>query len=365
MNGELLRVVDSIHREKAIDPEVILTSIEQALGVAAKKHLDTENVPVVKIDRQTGAITAHDGELAIDPRELGRIAAQTAKHVIIQKIREAERDIVYGEYEGKRHEIVVGQVSRAEGGNLICSLGKVEAVLPRNEQVPGESFRVGERVKAYVLDIGKRGSKITVVLSRSCEEFVRKLFDVEVPEIADGTVVIKGIAREVGYRTKITVASNDPKVDAVGACVGVKGARIRNVVDELNGENIDIIRWSEDPAELIRNSLKPAEIASVEIDPDNRRATVQVTRDHLSQAIGKGGRNVRLASRLTNWEIDILGLEDEEPAEPPAAQVAEQPTAEEPAVTTSEEPPADNPPPAEEGAGESPAGEPTSEETTT
>ncbi|MFN3484784.1 MAG: transcription termination factor NusA, partial [Planctomycetota bacterium] len=204
---------------------------------------------------------------------------------------------------------------------LICKIGdKAEATMLKGDQVPGENYRIGDRLRAYVSEVEKRGTRVRVYLSRAHEDFVRRLFELEVPEIADGTVVIKGIAREPGYRTKITVHSTNERVDCLGACVGVRGSRIRNVVDELNGENVDIVRWSDNPQELIRNSLKPAEVAEVILDEAQRRATVYVLKDQLSQAIGKGGRNVRLASKLSGWEIDIyeLGAEGAVAGEAPA-----------------------------------------------
>ncbi len=319
MNGELLRYVESIQREKVIDRELIFQSLEQALAQAAKKHLNTLDLPVVKIDRATGDITAMDGQKPIDTA-LSRIAFQQARQIFVQKLREAESSTVYNEFAHKKGDIVATSIVRYEGPHLICKIGeKAEATILKTEQVPGENYRLGQHIRAYITEVEKKGVKIRIYLSRAHEDFVKRLFELEVPEIADGTVVIKGIAREPGYRTKLTVTSVNEKVDCLGACVGVRGSRIRNVVDELNGENVDIIRWSADPKELIRNALKPSEVADVTLNEVAHRATVLVVKDELSQAIGKGGRNVRLASKLTAWEIDIFEQGTEvQPAAPPA-----------------------------------------------
>ncbi|MBI4565194.1 MAG: transcription termination factor NusA [Planctomycetes bacterium] len=323
MNGELLRIVDAIHRDKSIDKDIIFESIEQALAQATKKHLNLEELPAVRIDRATGQITASDQGIPIDASLLGRIAYQQARQIFVQKLREAESDTVYHEYAHKKGDIVTATVVRYDGPHLLCKIGeKAEATMLRSEQVPGENYRIGERLRAYIVEVEKKGTRIRIYLSRSHEDFVRRLFELEVPEVADGTVVIKGIAREPGYRTKLTVTSTNARVDCLGACVGVRGSRIRNVVDELNGENVDIVRWSDVPKDLVRHALKPAEVADVQLNESEHRATVYVAKDELSQAIGKGGRNVRLASKLTGWEIDIyeLGADTQPPpAEAPAA----------------------------------------------
>jgi transcription termination/antitermination protein NusA len=315
--GEVLRIVDAIHREKGIDKELIFQSIESALALAAKKHLNMKEPPTVTIDRIKGDIQAFDGEEPVETSTLGRIAYQAARQLLVQKLREVESESVFSEFAHKKGDIVAGSVARFEGPHLVLRIGdKAEATMLKGDQVPGENYRLGDHVRAYVSDVERRGTRVRVYVSRSHEDFVRRLFELEVPEIGDGTVVIKGIAREPGYRTKITVHSTNDRVDCLGACVGVRGSRIRNVVDELNGENVDIVRWSEDALELIRNSLKPAEIEEVNLDKVQKRATVYVTKDHLSQAIGKGGRNVRLASRLAGWEIDIYELGGDTPEKP-------------------------------------------------
>jgi N utilization substance protein A len=339
---EVLRIVDAIHREKAIDQEVIFESLEQALALAAKKHLGSVELPVVRIDRQTGEIaaTSEDGS-PIDPSVLGRIAFQAARQLFVQKLREAENENIYSEFSGRQGDIVTCSVVQHEGPHLVCKIGdRAEGILLRGDQVPGESYRIGDRVRVFISQVERKGNRVKVYLSRTNEEFVRRLFELEVPEIQDATVVIKGIAREPGYRTKITVTSTNDRVDCLGACVGVRGSRIRNVVEELNGENVDIVRWSESPGDLIKNSLKPAEVAEVILDEERRRATVYVLKDELSQAIGKGGRNVRLASKLTGWEIDIyeLGAPETEGKEGEEKEAApEEAPAEGPPETPSEE----------------------------
>jgi N utilization substance protein A len=242
MNGsELIRFVDAIHRDKAIDPELVFQSLEQAFSQAAKKALNLEEAPTVRIDRASGEISSEQG-IPIDASHLGRIAYQQARQVLVQKLREAESDTVYNEYAHKKGDIVTAIVVRYDGPHLLCRIGeRAEATMTKPDQVPGENYRIGGRVRAYVSEVEKRGTRIRIFISRAHEDFVRRLFELEVPEIADGTVVIKKIAREAGYRTKLTVASTNDRVDCLGACVGVRGSRIR-VVDELNRRN-DIVRW--------------------------------------------------------------------------------------------------------------------------
>jgi len=306
MNGELLKIVESIHRDKSIDKEIVFTGIESALLSAARKHYGGECEIDIAVDRETGEVKAFDGDTPIDPGELGRIAAQTAKQVIIQKIREAERDVLYIEYEQRVGDIVTGAVSRFEGPNIIINIGNTEAVLPREEQIRGETFHSGEHVRAIIKSVEKVGPKLRIVASRTDASFVVRLFELEVPELAEHIIEVKGIAREAGRRTKIAVASHDSRVDCVGACVGVRGTRIKNVIDELGGEKIDIVRWNESPEVFIMYCLKPAQVSSVEFDYDTGRAMVIVEEDQLSLAIGKKGQNVRLAAKLTDWEIDIV-----------------------------------------------------------
>ena len=303
--SEILRLVEALHREKDIDKEIVFRGLEAALISAARKHFGTEKDINVQIDRHTGNVSASDEQGEIHPMELGRIAAQTAKQVIIQKIREAEREALQQEYTGKINSIAGGSVLRLEGPNIIVNLGRTEGLVPRSEQIPGESYHIGERIRALITEVRGVGSKVRVVLSRTRPELVARLFELEVPEVSDHVVEIKAIAREAGYRSKVAVSSTDARVDCVGACVGVQGSRIRNIVDELNGEKIDIVRWSEAPDTLIAQALKPAEIVSIQLDPATRHAQVTVPRDQQSLAIGKRGQNVWLACKLTGWEIDI------------------------------------------------------------
>ena len=246
----------------------------------------------------------------MDPAELGRIAAQTAKQVIIQKIREAERDSLFDEFEDQRGDLVTGTVQRFEGGAVIVNLGKTDAILPRSEQIPGESYHPNERIRAIILDVRKVGQRVKIILSRTHPDFVRRLFELEIPEIADQIIAIRALAREAGYRSKVAVTSIDTKVDAVGACVGVRGTRIKNIVDELGGERIDIVRWNESLQVLIPNALQPAEIDEVMLCHLLGRAIVLVRDDQLSLAIGRRGQNVRLASKLVGWDIEIMTAEE-------------------------------------------------------
>ncbi|MCI0340635.1 MAG: transcription termination factor NusA, partial [Planctomycetales bacterium] len=310
MNGELLRLIDAIHRDKDIDRELIFQGLESALTMAARKRLGTNEAVVIEIDRDTGDILAQGEARDIDLGFLGRIAAQTAKQVILQKIREAERDVIYAEYEGKKHDLAAGTVSRFEGPNVLVNLGKTEGILPRREQVPDEIYNVGDRVRCYVLDVKKVGQRVKIILSRAHPDFIRRLFELEVPEVAEKIIEIKGLVREAGYRTKIAVASIDSRVDCVGACVGVRGSRIRTVIEELGGEKIDIIRWSDSSEVLLMHALKPATINQIVLDERVGKARVIVEEDQLSLAIGRRGQNVRLASRLSGWEIDIMSPDE-------------------------------------------------------
>lgn len=306
---ELLRLVDTLHREKGIDNEVVFQGIEAALLSAARKHLGASENVVITINRETGEITALDDGLTIDPADLGRIAAQTAKQVMIQKIREGERDAISKDFAERLETVVAGTVQRFEGPNIVVSLPRTEGFLPKSEQIFNETYHVGNRIRALVLEVRGVGARVRVVLSRTHPEFVRKLFELEVPEVTEHVVEIHGIAREAGSRTKIAVQSKDSRVDAVGACVGVQGARIQSIRDELNGEKIDIVPWSSDPEVFITNALRPAQIQDLELDESRQRVVVTVAEDQLSLAIGKRGQNVRLAAKLTGWDIDIQSAE--------------------------------------------------------
>jgi N utilization substance protein A len=309
MNGqELIRLVDTIHRDKDIDKEILFEAIETALLTAVKKRYGERDSLSIEIDRETGEVIAWDGDVEaadVNMTELGRIAAQTAKQVIIQRIRDAERDVVYDEYEHKVNTIVSGVVQRIEMGNIIVNLGRAEGIVPKHEKVRTENYNPGDRIKALVYDVKKVGPKVKIMLTRASPEIVLHLFELEVPEISDHVIEVKAIAREPGFRTKIAVSSIDSRVDCIGACVGIRGSRIKAITDELNGEKIDIIRWSDNTREMITNSLKPAMINSIDIDDETNIARVLVNDDQLSLAIGRKGQNVRLASRLTGYEIKI------------------------------------------------------------
>jgi N utilization substance protein A len=306
MNQELLRIVDALARDKNIDKETMFEDLEAAMLSAIRKANAATDDVTVRIDRQSGDISATVDGTAMSIRDLGRIAAQTAKQVMIQRIRAAERDSLYEEYLERKGQIVTGRVARWEGGALVVDLGRVEAYLPRGEQIPGDSHQPEQRMRAMVLDVKEDPSHLRILLSRTHPDFIRALFELEVPEVAEKIIEIKSLAREAGYRTKVAVSSLDPKVDAVGACVGIRGSRIKNIVDELGGEKIDIVRWNDSSKILIANALKPAEVAEIALCFELGRATVVVTDDQLSLAIGKRGQNVRLAARLTGWDIDIL-----------------------------------------------------------
>jgi N utilization substance protein A len=307
---ELLRMVDSIHREKNIDSELVLQAIEAALVTAGKRHFGEAAEVTVTIARDGGAITATCDGRALDQEEIGRIGAQTARQIITQKIREAERDARMDEFQDQVGQLVTGIVQRTERGVTIVQLGQVEAILPRSEQIPGESYHNGERVRAIVYEVKAAGNRIKVILSRTKATLIQRLFEQEIPEIADGVIEIKGVSREPGYRSKVAVTSSDTRVDCVGACVGMRGNRIKNVTGELAGERIDIVRWSEDPVVLITNSLQPAEVQQVLLCDMIGRAIALVADDQLSQAIGRYGQNVRLASKLCGWDIEIMTADE-------------------------------------------------------
>ncbi len=312
MNAEFLAVLENIEREKGISRQVLLESVEAALVSAAKKVLHDKDKDVqVRIDPMSGKIGIFSDGKEIVSQEFGRIAAQTAKQVIFQKIREAERDVVFHEFHGKMDSIASGTVYRFEKGSLLVDLGKTEGVLPKREMSPRDNYRQGDSIHAFILEVNKTAKGPQVILSRSHPGFVKALFELEVPEVAEGTVEICSVAREAGDRTKIAVWSKNDKVDCVGACVGIRGSRVKGVVKELQGEKIDIVRYSENVDEYIRAALSPAEASTVTIlDEEEKKVSVIVADDQLSLAIGKNGQNVRLASKLTGWSIDIRSKKD-------------------------------------------------------
>ena len=337
-NKELILALEELEKEKGIKKEYLLESIETALLTASKRNFDAlENVRIV-MDPQTGAthvfsikevmedakdpaleISLEDArkintdvnlgdnvEVEIVPRDFGRIAAQTAKQVIIQKLREAEREIIYTEFNDRKGEIVSGIIQKADKNIVVMDLGRLEGIMPTKEQMPTEKYKVNDKIKGYVLDV-ERGAKGApqVIVSRSHPDFVRKLLEFEIPEIYEGVIEIKSVSRDPGYRSKVAVYSPDPNIDPVGSCVGQKGVRIQNVINELSGEKIDVIEWNEEPSIYISSALLPAKILAVDIKEEERFAQVIVPDDQLSLAIGRAGQNARLAAKLTNWKIDI------------------------------------------------------------
>ncbi|MCB1070530.1 MAG: transcription termination/antitermination protein NusA [Verrucomicrobia bacterium] len=337
MNNELLAVVEHMERERGISRETLLTAIESAVLGAAKKSVSPAQELRIVIDRKTYDFKAfaqvtvvekvtlpHDEislteakrrdpeaklgdvmEIEVTPRNFGRIAAQTAKQAILHRIRQAERDMTFEEYKDRIHDIVSGTVRRFERSDVILDLGRCEAVLSGRERVPTEEYQVGDRIRAMIVEVDNKPQGTLILLSRSHPDFVKRLFELEVSEIADKTVEIRAIAREAGFRTKVAVTSNDDKVDPVGACVGLRGTRVKNIVRELSGEKIDIVRWSDDVKTFVTNALAPAKLVRMVIDEDTRTITIIVDSDQLSLAIGKKGQNARLTAKLTGWKIDI------------------------------------------------------------
>ena len=337
MNTELLEALTILEKEKNISKEVLMEAIEQSLIQACKNHFGKADNVHVTIDHETCEFSVYADKTVVevveDPvmeislsnakmmdskyelgdivqvpiqsKQFGRIATQNAKNVILQKIREEERKVLYDEYFQKEKDVVTGVVQRYMGKNVSVNLGKVDAILSENEQVKGEVYKPTERIKVYVLEVKDSPKGPKIMVSRTHPELVKRLFEAEVTEVKDGIVEIKSIAREAGSRTKIAVWSNDPDVDAVGACVGMNGARVNTIVEELRGEKIDIISWNENPALLIENALSPAKVITVLADPDEKTALVIVPDYQLSLAIGKSGQNARLAAKLTGWKIDI------------------------------------------------------------
>ncbi len=337
MNAELIAVIEYLQREKGIDKEVLIEAVEQALLQASKKSVGPARDLRIEIDRKTGEIRAfaklkvvetvvnkhdeialadarrrnpnvqigEDVEVEVTPANFGRIAAQTAKQAMLQKIRQVEKNMVFEEFKGRAGDIISGTVRRFERSDVIVDLGRIEGVMPSRERVPTEEYQPGDRIRAYILSVDNSGHGPEIILSRSHPDFVKKLFELEVTEIADKTVEIKAIAREAGYRSKIAVWSRDEKVDPVGACVGMKGMRVKNIVRELSGEKIDIIRWDPNIRQFVANALAPAKIKNLILDEAHKAVKIIVDPDQLSLAIGKKGQNARLTSKLTGWNIDI------------------------------------------------------------
>ena len=338
MLSDLKRIIEQISRDKGIEKHLLVETIEEAVRSAARKKYGSRRDMEVQYNEELGEVEIFqfrtvmekvedeqteislEEASALDPgvklhdeigtkmdniSELGRIAAQSAKQVIIQKMKDAELDVIYDMYKGRKGDIVNGIVQRFERGNMIINLGRTDAILPHGEQIPKRSFRQGDRIRALLLDVRQSAREQQLVLSRTNNDFLSKLFEMEVPEIAEGIVKIMGVSREPGFRAKIAVASSETDVDPVGACVGMKGSRVQNVVQELQGERIDIVPWSPDPAKFVSNAMAPAEVSMVLVDEDKKALMAVVPDDQLSLAIGRQGQNVRLASKLLGWNIDV------------------------------------------------------------
>lgn len=362
MNKELLNAIAYLSKEKGVSPDVICDTLEAVLITAYKKEPGANPTATVELNRASGdyAIKAAknvvdevedpDTEISLSdarkldagyeagdvvnvdvtPHNFGRIAAQAAKQVMIQHLREAERNIVYDEFSSRVDDVITGLVQRVENHNAYVDLGKAEAILPASEQIPGETYTTGQRIKCYVVEVRKTTKGAQILVSRTHPGLLKRLFELEVPEIYEGVVELKSVAREPGRRSKIAVYSRDANVDSVGACVGPKGARVRNIVTELQNEKIDIVKWDEDPAVYIANALSPAQVISVTVDEENKASTVVVPDYQLSLAIGKAGQNARLAAKLTGWKIDIK-------SESQAAELAAKAQAEAEAAPAAEE----------------------------
>lgn len=356
VNKELLNAIAYLSKEKGVSADVICDSLEAVLITAYKKEPDANPNAIVELNRQTGdykilapktvveTVEDEDSEISlamaqilnpeysegdvinvnVTPKNFGRVAAQAAKQVMIQRLREAERSIVYDEFSNRQDDIITGIIQRIEQRNVYVNLGKAEAVLPVSEQIPTETYTIGQRIKCYVVEVRKTTKGAQILVSRTHPGLLKRLFELEVPEIYDGVVELKSVAREPGRRSKIAVYSRDENVDCVGACVGPKGTRVQNIVTELQNEKIDIVKWDEDPAVYIANALSPATVVSVTVDEAEKTSNVVVPDYQLSLAIGKAGQNARLAAKLTNWKIDIK-------SESQAAELAEQ-KVDEPAV---------------------------------
>jgi len=338
MLSDLKRIIDQISRDRGFDKALLIEAIEEAVQSAARKKLGSRRDIEVRYNEEYGEVEIFQfrivveepldeqteivldealkldpevrlgdelGEKMVDITDLGRIAAQSAKQVIIHKMKDAEREVIYGMFKDRVGEVIGGIVQRFERGNMIVNLGRTDAILPKDQQIPKRSFKQGDRIRAYLKEVRQTARDSQLILSRTCDEFLEKLFIMEVPEMAEGIVRVMGVAREPGFRAKIAVSSSEGDVDPVGACVGMKGSRVQNVVQELQGERIDIVTWSPDPAKYVYNALAPAHVSMVRVDEDAKSLLVVVPNDQLSLAIGRQGQNVRLASRLLGWRIDV------------------------------------------------------------
>ncbi len=364
MSADFVNAIQELGKEKGIEPAILFQAVEDALVVAYKKNFDSTQTVRVELDKATGDFHVYEQRKIVEtpvnlheeislaeaqkidpgyqlddileqevyPKDFSRIAVQNAKQIIMQRIREAERGIVYDQYSGLENDIVTGIIQRMERGTVYIDLGKVEAILAQNEQIPGEIYQYHERMKFYIVEVKKTSKGPQILVSRTHPGLLKRLFELEVPEIHDGLVEIKSVAREAGMRSKIAVSSKDEKVDPVGACVGHKGMRVQNIVNELRGEKIDIVRYSDDPEEFVANALSPAKVVSTAANAEEKICRVIVPDYQLSLAIGKEGQNARLAAKLTGWKIDI---KSESQAQELAASASETDT-KEPATASAE-----------------------------
>lgn len=372
MSKELLDALDVLEKEKGVKREIVIDALEAALSSAYKRNYGQAQNVAVDFDEKKGNVHVYAVKTVVDevadpqlevslkdaldinkayelgdtikfevtPGNFGRIAAQTAKQVILQRVREAEREKIYNEYIQYEHEIVTGEIERQDYRFIYVNLGDVEAVMSRRDQIPGEQYNSHDKIKVYIYKVDNATRGPQVFVSRAHPDLLKRLFEQEVPEIFDGTVEIKAVSREAGDRAKVAVWSNDPNIDPVGTCVGPRGQRVQGIVNELHGENMDIVQWSEDPAEFIANALNPADVLEVRFDPENDRAcTVVVPEDELSLAIGKRGQNVRLAAQLTGYKIDIKSEEEMAELDAQAALAPEEPLDEEAEVSVQDEAP--------------------------
>ena len=370
MSKELLDALDVLEKEKGVKREIVIDALEAALSSAYKRNYGQAQNVAVDFDEKKGNVHIYAVKTVVDevadpqlevslkdaldinkayelgdtikfevtPGNFGRIAAQTAKQVILQRVREAEREKIYNEYIQYEHEIVTGEIERQDYRFIYVNLGDVEAVMSRRDQIPGEQYNSHDKIKVYIYKVDNATRGPQVFVSRAHPDLLKRLFEQEVPEIFDGTVEIKAVSREAGDRAKVAVWSNDPNIDPVGTCVGPRGQRVQGIVNELHGENMDIVQWSEDPAEFIANALNPADVLEVRFDPENDRAcTVVVPEDELSLAIGKRGQNVRLAAQLTGYKIDIKSEEEMAELDAQAALAPEEPLDEEAEVSVQDE----------------------------
>ncbi|HJC03385.1 MAG TPA: transcription termination factor NusA [Candidatus Ligilactobacillus avistercoris] len=380
MSKELLDALDVLEKEKGVKREIVIDALEAALSSAYKRNYGQAQNVAVDFDEKKGNVHVYAVKTVVDevadpqlevslkdaldinkayelgdtikfevtPGNFGRIAAQTAKQVILQRVREAEREKIYNEYIQYEHEIVTGEIERQDYRFIYVNLGDVEAVMSRRDQIPGEQYNSHDKIKVYIYKVDNATRGPQVFVSRAHPDLLKRLFEQEVPEIFDGTVEIKAVSREAGDRAKVAVWSNDPNIDPVGTCVGPRGQRVQGIVNELHGENMDIVQWSEDPAEFIANALNPADVLEVRFDPENDRAcTVVVPEDELSLAIGKRGQNVRLAAQLTGYKIDIKSEEEMAELDAQAALAPEEPLDEEAEVSVQDEAPIEGEPAAD------------------